>query len=90
MKYYCTNNACSIETLKIDESQLTSEATCPCCKKAVMSDEDMDALKEEAHHALMEEREMQRFRGNPEDNDSFRNCHDSVSYNDAGEPLGYC
>ena len=55
-----------------------------------MSDEDMDALKEEAHHALMEEREMQRFRGNPEDNDSFRNCHDSVSYNDAGEPLGYC
>ena len=104
-EYYnlmCPNIDCGLENIKIssDDFELSK---CPLCQTSLLEEtvleEDEDSYYEEAEdqdYIDTWNRDMDRFHRDaygeptPEEGGIRDYSYDSVRYNDAGEPIGYC
>ena len=100
MIYRCTNKECFMESLVVDLEQ-EKELSCPycstgleCCGVEVPELEDL--TPEERRYLEIEELDTANFERMAygeltPDEGGIRDCsYDSITYNEAGEPNGYC
>ena len=94
----CENEKCSLEKITMDsEDNLLSN--CPVCKTKLEVDEEEESYYEEEEdqdYIDAWNRDMDRFHRDaygeltPEEGGIRDYSYDSIRYNDAGEPIGYC
>ena len=95
----CENEKCSLEKITMDsEENLLSN--CPICKTKLGVETDELSCEEEEeydqHYIDCWNRDMDDYHRNayglptPEEGGIRDYSYDSVRYNDAGEPIGYC
>ena len=95
---FCNNEKCSLEKITMDsEEDLLSK--CPVCKSELIVEEEEESYYEEGEdqdYIDAWNRDMDRFHRDaygeptPEEGGIRDYSYDSVRYNDAGEPIGYC
>ena len=94
----CENESCSLGTITMNsEENLLSK--CPVCKSELSVSEEEASQEEEEydqHYIDCWNRDMDDYHKNaygeptPEEGGIRDYSYDSVRYNDAGEPIGYC
>ncbi len=85
MSVNCDNQGCDVLAYHEDSEY------CPGCKRDASGHDHNDDLRE-AHCDSIAARDYEDWMhgGNQDDWDEYYNMSDSISYNDAGEPMGYC
>ena len=100
----CPNIDCGLEkiTISCDDAEL---AKCPLCQTELFGETELEDIEDEESYYEEDEdpeyiatwnRDMDRFHRDaygeptPEEGGIRDYSYDSVRYNDAGEPIGYC
>ena len=94
----CSNEKCNLEKITMDSEQ-NLLSNCPVCKTKLEVEEDEESYEEEDEdqdYIDAWNRDMDDFHRNaygeptPEEGGIRDYSYDSITYNDAGEPNGYC